>query len=119
MISCTRLDTHQRGVQLGERLEPTRHAGTRQVFGEPLADLESRPSVGLVVELDPEPRLERLDALLQPATDVHDALEQFAVGDVGELDVDVNAKAGVGCRDLRPPLKAAGAYVEFNLVARQ
>ena len=33
------------------------------------------PSVSLVVELDPQSRLERLDVLLQPATDVHDAFE--------------------------------------------
>ncbi|MFE9657294.1 hypothetical protein [Micromonospora sp. NPDC006431] len=82
MISCNSLDIHQRGVQLGERLAPTLLAGVRQMFGEPLADLQSRPSVGLVVELDPESRLERFEALLQPATDVHDAFEQFAVSDV-------------------------------------
>ncbi len=75
MIGCNSLDMHQGGVQLGERLAPTLLAGVRQVFGEPLADLEPRPSVGLVVELDPQSRLERLDALLQPATDVHDAFE--------------------------------------------
>ncbi|WP_405433526.1 hypothetical protein [Micromonospora sp. NBC_00617] len=61
---------------------------------QPLADLQSRPPVGFVVELDPQP-LERLDALVQPATDVHDAFEQFAVGDVGEVDVDVHAKVGL------------------------
>src|SRR5262249_34481666 len=109
MISLSSLDIHQCGVQLGEGLAPTRLAGVRQVFGEPLADLESRPSVGLVVEFDPESRLERLDALLQPAADVHDAFEQFTVGDVGEVDVDAHAKAGYGRVDLRPPLIAAGA----------
>jgi hypothetical protein len=93
MISRTRLDIHQRGVQLGERLEPTLLAGVRQMFGEPLADLQSRPSVGLVVELDPQSRLERFDALPQPTTDVHDAFEEFAVG---EVDLDVHAKAGFG-----------------------
>src|SRR3990172_9922238 len=56
------------GVQLGERLEPALLAGGRQVLGEPLADLESRPSVGLVVELDSHPRLERLEAPRQLAT---------------------------------------------------
>src|SRR5215218_10961926 len=34
---------------------------------EPLADLESRRSVGLVVELESDPRLERLEALGQPS----------------------------------------------------
>jgi hypothetical protein len=57
MISCNSLDIHQRGVQLGERLAPTHLAGVRQMFGEPLADLQSRPSVSLVVELDPPQRL--------------------------------------------------------------
>ena len=71
------------------------------------------------MELDPESRLERLDALLQSATDVHDAFEEFAVGDVGEVDVDVDAKVGFGSIDLRPPLEAAGAHVELDLVARQ
>ena len=89
------------------------------MFGEPLADLESRPSVDLVVELESEPRLERLDALLQLTSHVHDALEQLAVGDFCEVDVDVNAKAGFGGKDLRPPLIAAGAHVEVDLVARQ
>ena len=94
-------------------------AGPGQVFGEPLADLESGPSVGLVVELDSESRLERLNAVLQSAGDVHDALEQVAVGDVGEVDVDVDAEVGLGCGDLRPPLEAAGAHVELDLVAWQ
>ncbi|MER5703668.1 hypothetical protein ABT023_17240 [Micromonospora sp. NPDC002296] len=40
------------------------------------------------MELDPESRLERLDALLQPATDAHDAFEQFTVGDLIEVDVN-------------------------------
>ena len=71
------------------------------------------------MELDPESRLERFEALLQPATDVHDAFEEFAGGDVGEVDVDVHAKVGFGGIDFRPPLIAAGAYVELNLVAWQ
>jgi hypothetical protein len=57
-------------------------------FGKPLADLESRPSVGLVVELESEPGLERIDILPAADRDVHDALEQLAVRDVGEVDVD-------------------------------
>src|SRR5690349_1119178 len=118
MISRNCLDIHQRGVQLGECLSPTLLAGLRQAFGEPLADLQSRPTVRLVVELDSEPRLVRLDALRQPATDMHDAFEQFTVGDVGEVDMDVHAKAGYGCIDLRPPLKATGAHVELDLLAR-
>lgn len=109
----------QHGVQFGKRLKPATFAGARQVFGEPLADLESRPSVDLVVELESELRLERLDALLQLTSYVHDAFEQFAVGDVGEVDVDVDTKVGFGCRDLDPPLIAAGTYVELDLVARQ
>ena len=75
MISCNSLDIHQRGVQPGERLEPTLLAGVRQVFGEPLADLESRPSVGLVVELDPESRIERLDAHLAAVQAAEDPKE--------------------------------------------
>jgi len=46
------------------------------------------------VELDPESRLERLDALLQPAADVHDAFECSPVGDVGEVEWDVHAEPG-------------------------
>jgi hypothetical protein len=87
------------------------------VLGEPLADLESRPSVGLVVKLDSESRLERLEAIRQLASDVHDAIEQLVVGDVGEVDVDVDPKAGVCGKDLGPPLVAAGTDVELDLVA--
>src|SRR5262249_9171265 len=119
MISCTSLDIPQRGIQLGERLAPTLLAGVRQVFGEPLADLQSRASVGLVVQLDPQSRLERLPALRQPATDVPDALEEFTRGDGGEVGVDAHATAGLGRVDLGPPLKAAGAHVELDLIARQ
>lgn len=89
------------------------------MLGEPLADLESRPSFGVVVELGSYSRLERLDALLELASDVHDAIEQLAFGDVGEVDVDVDPNAGFGREDLRPPLVAAGAYVELDLVAGQ
>ena len=78
---------------------------------QPLADLESRASLALVVELDSESRCERLDALLQLAGYVHDALKQFAVCDVCEVDVDVNAKVWLVGRDLRPPLIAAGTHV--------
>jgi hypothetical protein len=71
------------------------------VFGEPLA-LESRPSVDLVVELESERRLERLDALLQLISYVHDAFEQFAVGDVGEVaDTKVGSDADVQLAVLR------------------
>jgi hypothetical protein len=42
---------------------------------------------------------------------LHDAIEHLAVGDVREVDVDVDPKAGFGCEDLRPPLIAAGAHV--------
>src|SRR5262245_7478277 len=87
--------TRQGEVQLGERLEPTLLAGVRQVPGEPLADLESGPSVGLVVELDPDSRLERLDTIRQLASDVHDAIEQLGLVDVGEVDVDVDPNAGL------------------------
>src|SRR6266542_5448356 len=74
----------ERGVQLGERLEPALLTGGRQMLREPLADLESRPSVGLVVELDSDPRLERLETLGQLAGDVHGAVEQLAVDDLHE-----------------------------------
>ena len=73
-----------------------------------MADLESCPAAGLVGELDAESRLERIDATRQLAGDVHDAIEQFAVGDVGEVDVDVDPKVGLGREDLGPPLVAAG-----------
>src|SRR6266540_260064 len=109
----------QHGIQFGERFEPALFAWARQVFREPLADLESRRSVVFVVELESELRLERLEALLQLTGYVHDAFEQFAVGDVGEVDVDVDTKVGFRCRDLDPPLIAAGTYVELDLVARQ
>jgi hypothetical protein len=52
----------ERGVQLGERLEPALLTGGDQVLREPLADLESSPFLTLVVELEPDPRLERLEA---------------------------------------------------------
>lgn len=81
---------------------------------EPLADLESSPSVGLVVELDSEPRLERLDALGQLAGDVHGAIEQFAVDDLREVEVDLDPNVGIGCKDLRPSLVAAGARVRAS-----
>ena len=87
--------------------------------GEPLADLESRAPVGFVVELDAEPRLERLEAARQPAGDVDDAVEEFAVGDVGEIDVDADPKVGLGREDLGPPLVAAGTHVELHLVTGQ
>jgi hypothetical protein len=86
---------------------------------EPLADLESCPSVGLVVELVSDLRLERLEALRQLAGDVHGALEQLAVDDLREVQVDVDPNARIGGRDLRPSLVAAGAHVELDLVAWQ
>jgi hypothetical protein len=57
---------------------------------EPLADLESSPSVGLVVELESDPRLERLEALGKLAGDVHGAIEQLAVDDLRKVEVDVD-----------------------------
>ena len=89
------------------------------MLGEPLPDLESRSSVGLVVELDSHPRLERLEAPWQLAGDAHDAVEQLAVDDVREVDAAVGPDAGFGWKDLRPPLIAAGAHVELDLVAGQ
>ena len=53
---------------------------------EPLAELESRASLALVMELDmeldSESCCERLDALLQLAGYLHDALKQLAVCDL-------------------------------------
>jgi hypothetical protein len=89
------------------------------MLGEPRADLEPRPSVGLVVELDSDPCLERLEALGQLAGDVHGAIEQLAVDDLRKVEVDVDPNAGIGCKDLRPSLVAAGADVELDLVAWQ
>jgi hypothetical protein len=43
----------ERGVELGERLEPALLAGGRQMLGEPLADLESRPSRFRSVRFEP------------------------------------------------------------------
>src|SRR5580704_16408012 len=86
------LDVQQGGVELLEGLEPTLVARPGQVRGEPLSDLESGPSVWLVVELDSESRFERLNVVRQPAGDVHDAFEQLAIGDVGEVNVNVDAE---------------------------
>src|ERR1700681_3238433 len=97
-VGCGGLDAQQGGVQL-------------------LEDLESGPSVGLVVELDSESRFERLNVVLQSAGDVHDAFEQVAIGDVSEVNVNVDAKVGLGSGDLRPPLEAARSHVELDLVS--
>src|SRR5262245_21528435 len=83
----------ERGIQLGECLGAALVGGGHQVLGELLVDIESRPPVGFVVELDSDRRLERLEAPGQLAGDVYDAGEQLAVDDVGEVDVDVHAKA--------------------------
>src|SRR5262249_3816712 len=88
-----------------------------QVSGEPLSDLEPGPSVRLVVELDSESCFERLNAVLQSAGDVHDAFEEFAVGDVGEVKVDVDAQVGLRNGDLGPPLEAAGSHVGLDVVS--
>src|SRR6202163_370859 len=116
-VGCGGLDVQQGGVQLFEGLEPPLVAGSGQVRGEPLADLESGPSVWLVVEVDSESRFERLNVVLQSAGDVHDAFEQVAICDVGEVNVNVDAKVGLGSGDLRPPLEAARSHVELDLVS--
>src|ERR1700736_2372945 len=87
-VGCGGLDVEQGGVQLLEGLDPTLVAWPGQVRREPLANLESGPSVWLVVELDSESRFERLNVVLQSAGDVHNAFEQVAVGDVGEVNVN-------------------------------
>jgi hypothetical protein len=92
-VGCRGLDVQRGGVQLLEGLEPPLVAGSGQVRGEPLSDLESGPFVGLVVELDSESRFERLNVVLQSAGDVHDAFEQVAMGDVGEVNVNVEDRA--------------------------
>src|SRR6202163_3349714 len=97
-VGCGGLDAQQGGVQL-------------------LEDLESGPSVWLVVEVDSESRFERLNVVLQSAGDVHDAFEQVAIGDVGEVNVHVDQEVGLGSGDLGPPLEAAGSHVELDLVS--
>src|SRR5262245_33656508 len=109
----------ERGLQLAERLEPALLAGGRQMLGEPLADLQSRPSTRLIVELDSHPRFERLEALGQVAGDVHGAIEELAVFDLSKVEADVDPNAGIGCEDLRPSLVAPRADVELDLVAWQ
>src|SRR6267143_5676248 len=111
------LDVKQGGVQLVEGLKPPLVAGSGQVSGKPLSDLEPGPSVRLVVELHSESRFERLNVILQSAGDVHDALEEFAVGDIGEVDMDVDEEVRLGSGDLGPPLEAAGSHVELDLVS--
>src|SRR5437763_1186455 len=96
-VGCGGLDVQQGGVQLLEGLEPPLVAGPGQVRGEPLPDIESGSSVGLVVELDSESRFERLNVVLPSAGDVHDAFEfeQVAIGDVGEVNMNVDAEFGL------------------------
>src|ERR1700694_1393351 len=91
-VGCGGLDVQQGGVQLLEGLDPPLVAGPGQVRGEPLSDLESGPSVGLVVELNSESCFERLNVVLQSAGDVHDVFEQVAIGDVGEVNGNVGAE---------------------------
>src|SRR5262245_8343647 len=116
-VGCGGLDVEQGGVQLVEGLQPPLGAGPGQVSGEPLSDLEPGPSVRLVVELDSKSRFERFNVVLQSAGDVHDAFEEVAVGDVGEVDVDVDAQVGLRSADLGPPLEAARSDVELDLVS--
>ena len=52
------------------------------------------------------------------AGDTHDTVEQLAVDDVREADAALGPSAGLGREDLRPPLVAAGAHVELDLIAR-
>jgi hypothetical protein len=72
---------------------------------KPLPDLESCPSAGCVVEFDSEPRLERLDAVLQLASHMHEAFEQTSIDDVREIDVDLDAKVGMVNGHFRPALE--------------
>jgi hypothetical protein len=80
-----------------------------QVVGKQVADHESRPSVGLVVER----RLEWLQALLQVAGHVHDALEELSVGNLGQVDVDVDAEVGLAAATAvhrwKPPARASNS----------
>jgi hypothetical protein len=89
------------------------------MLGEPLANLESRPSIELFVELDSDPRLERLEAPGEPAGDAQDAVEQLAVDDLRKVEVDVDPTAGLGWENFGPSLVAARANVEVHLVAWQ
>jgi hypothetical protein len=61
------------------------------------------------VEFDSEPRLERLDAVLQLASHTHEALEQTSIDDVREIDIDLDAKVRMVNGHLRPTLEPTRA----------
>lgn len=46
---------------------------------------------GFVVELDSQAGLERLDAVLEPPGDAHDPLDELVLGDVRQVELDVDA----------------------------
>jgi hypothetical protein len=108
----------QRDVELGERFTPSPLAWLRKVTGKPLGYLQAGPSVRLVVKLDPESRLERSEAIVSLTGYPHDAFEQYAIGDVGQVDIDVDLGVEVAVNDLDPTLKSPRAYIELHLLAR-
>src|SRR6478672_3029824 len=106
----------QMGVELGEALAPALLGASGYVRGQPLAHLEAGAPVGLVVELEPEPCLERLEAPGQVAKHARHAVEHPALGDVGEVDVHLRPDGRVVGEHLDEPLVAAGSDVELHLV---
>jgi hypothetical protein len=118
-VHTRRTARREHRVQLGERLAPPALRWGHMALGEPLADLESRPSVGLVVELDSQSRLERSEVPWQLAGDAHDPIEQLPVDDVGEVDAALGPAAGIVREDLGPSLEATRADVELDLFAWQ
>src|SRR5262245_23848643 len=105
-------------VELDEALSPALLGCSPHVRRKPLANLEPGAPVGLVVELEPEPRLKRFEAVGQMATYPHDAIKHTALGNVGEIDVHLHPDGRIFGKHLDEPLKAAGSNVKFHLVER-
>ncbi len=57
-------------------------------------DFEAGAPVRFVVEVDSELGRERLDAVVAPSRHMHDAFEDLLIGDISEVDVDVQPRVG-------------------------